>query len=130
MADLNIKAADLDINFSRKEFSRDVNLLTGEDAVKRALKSLLLLKSNEKPFHPEINPGIADLLFENATPIVVMETKNRIQSAIQRYEPRVTGTQVDLFFSPDRNQVTIKILYTIRNIKKVFTTTVALERTR
>ena len=130
MADLNIKAADLDINFARKEFSRDVNLLTGEDAVRRALKSLMFLKTNEKPFHPEINPGIADLLFENATPVVVMEAKNRIQAAIFRYEPRVSGTQIDVFFSPDRNQVNIKILYTIRNIKKVFTTTVTLERTR
>ena len=79
MAEMNSYAADLDLNFSRNAFSGDVNLLSGEAAIRRAIKSLLLLKPNEKPFHPEINPGISELLFENATPVVIMEATNRIK---------------------------------------------------
>ena len=129
MAEMNSYAADLDLNFSRNAFSGDVNLLSGEAAIRRAIKSLLLLKPNEKPFHPEINPGISELLFENATPVVIMEATNRIKEAIIRYEPRISSSKVDIYYD-DANTVSIKILYTIRNIKKVYTTTVALERIR
>lgn len=130
MAEFKSYAADLDINFARNAFSDDVNLLEGEAAIRRAVKSLILLKSNEKPFHPEINAGITELLFENASPVIQMEAKNRIQSAIARYEPRISGSQVDIYFDNDSGTFAVKILYTIRNIKKVFTTTVALERIR
>jgi phage baseplate assembly protein W len=129
MAEFNSFAADLDPNFTRKEFSGDVNLLEGEAAIRRAVKSLLLLKSNEKPFHPEINPGISELLFENASPVVVMEVTNRIKQAILRYEPRISGTKVNVYFDSN-NTLSIKVLYTIRNDKKVYTTTVAVQRIR
>lgn len=129
MAQFDSFAADLDLNFTRNAFSGDVNLLEGEMAIRRAIKSLLLLKSNEKPFHPEINAGISEMLFENATPVIVMEVSSRIKQAIERYEPRISGSKVDVFFDGD-NTVTIKVLYSIRNVKKVYTTTVALQRIR
>lgn len=129
MAQFDSFAADLDPNFTRNAFSGDVNLLEGEMAIRRAIKSLLLLKSNEKPFHPEINAGISEMLFENATPVIVMEVSSRIKQAIERYEPRISGSKVDVFFDGD-NTVTIKVLYSIRNVKKVYTTTVALQRIR
>jgi phage baseplate assembly protein W len=129
MAELNSYAADLDLNFSRNAFSGDVNLLSGESAIRRAIKSLLFLKPNEKPFHPEINAGISQLLFENATPVVIMEATNRIKDAITRYEPRIASSNVDIYFD-ENNTLLVKILYTIRNVKKVYTTTVALERIR
>lgn len=129
MATLNSFAADLDINFSRNAFSGDVNLLEGEAAIRRAVKSLLLLRPNEKPFHPEINAGITELLFENATPVIVMELSNRIKQAIERYEPRISGSKVDVYYDQN-NTVSVKVLYTIRNIQKVYSTTIALQRIR
>lgn len=130
MATPNTFAADLDINFDRNVFTNDVNLLEGEAAIRRAVKSLILLKPNEKPFHPEIDSGISGLLFENVDPIVVMEIKNRIKIAIKRFEPRVDGLDVDVKFDYDNNSMVVKVLYTIRNIQKVFTTNVVLERIR
>ena len=130
MAYPNTFAADLDINFERNVFSNDVNLLEGEAAIKRAVKSLILLKPNEKPFHPEIDSGVSGLLFENASPIVIMELKSRIKTAITRYEPRIDSVLIDVKFDYDTNSMVVKINYTIRNIKKVFTTSVVLERTR
>lgn len=129
MAKFDSFAADLDINFSRNEFSGDVNLLEGELAIRRAIKSLLLLKSNEKPFHPEINAGISEMLFENATPIVVMEISNRIKEAILKYEPRISGSNIDVY-QDENNTIAVKVLYTIRNVKKLYTTTVTLQRIR
>ena len=123
-------AADLDINFSKKGFSNDVNLLEGDAAIRRAVKSLLLLNSNEKPFHPEVSGGISELLFENASPVIIMEVSNRIKRAINLYEPRVSATKVDVYFEDDTGALLVKVLYTIRNSKKIYTTTVSLERIR
>lgn len=129
MAKFDSFAADLDINFSRNEFSGDVNLVEGEAAIRRAVKSLILFRAGDKPFHPEINAGISEMLFENATPVVVMEVTNRIKQAIIRYEPRVSGVQVDVYFD-ENNTLSVKVLYTIQNIKKVYSTTVAVQRIR
>jgi len=130
MAKFNDNSADLDLNFERNIFTGDVNLKTGEEAIRRALKSLVLLKANEKPFHPEINAGISDLLFENATPILMEEINRRIKQTIFRFEPRITGLKVDMVHNIDKNEVSVKILYTIRSIQQVFTTSLALQRTR
>ena len=54
MAQFNGNAGDLDINFERNIFTGDVTLKTGDEAIRRAIKSLILLKPSEKPFHPEI----------------------------------------------------------------------------
>jgi phage baseplate assembly protein W len=130
MAAFNENSADLDINFERNLFTNDVSLKVGEEAIRRALKNLVFLKANEKPFHPEINAGVVDLLFENADPIIIEEIKRRIRQVIQKYEPRVTKTAIDMQYNLDRNIVTVKILYTIRNVPTVFTADLTLQRTR
>ena len=130
MPKFNENFADLDLNFERNIFTGDVNRKTGEEAIRRALKSLVLLKANEKPFHPEINAGISDLLFENATPILMEEIKRRIKQTILQFEPRISGLKIDMEHNIDKNEVSVKILYTIRNIQQVFSTSLALQRTR
>ena len=130
MSQFNGNAADLDINFERNIFTNDVTVKTGEDAVRRALKNLILLKSNEKPFHPEINSGIVDLLFENASPLHVEEIKRRIKETVVRYEPRVDRVKIDMEYDIDRNTVSVKVLYTVRNASRVFTADLTLQRTR
>jgi len=107
MSQFNGNSADLDINFERNLFTNDVTLKTGEAAVRRALKNLILLKSNEKPFHPEINSGVTDLLFENANPILMEEIKRRIRQTIVRFEPRVSQVKIDMEYNLDRNYVTV-----------------------
>lgn len=130
MSQFNGNAADLDINFERNIFSGDVTVKTGEAAIRQAVKNLVLLHAYEKPFHPEINAGIVDLLFENADPIAMEEAKRRIRQVIVKYEPRISDLKIDMEYNIDRNQVAVKILYTIRNVAKVFSTSLTLQRTR
>lgn len=130
MSQFNGNSADLDLNFERNIFTGDVTVKTGEAAVRQALKNLVLLKAYEKPFHPEINAGITDLLFENADPIAMEEVKRRIRQVITRFEPRLDNLKIDMEYNIDRNQVAVKILYTVRNVRQVFTTTLTLQRTR
>lgn len=130
MSQFNGNAADLDMNFTRNLFTNDINVLEGEAAIRRALKNLVLMKSGDKPFHPEINTGITELLFENVDTLIIEELKTRIRNAIYRYEPRVSAARVDVQYNIDRNAFQVKVLYTIRNVQKTFNTTFVLERTR
>ena len=70
---------DLDLFFSKKQGSDDVNKVTDIEAVKRSVRNLVLTNFYEKPFHPEIGSGVRDMLFENMSPITasVLTKKSR-----------------------------------------------------
>jgi len=130
MAKVENTSSDLDINFDRNPLSGDVAMRRDEEAIKRALKNLILLKRNEKPFHPEIYSGIQDMLFELVDPLTVIEVKKRISDTIRNYEPRVNTAVVDVADVIDRNEIRITIRFTIKNVQRVFSTTVAVTRLR
>lgn len=130
MANITNTSIDLDINFDRNPLSGDVALRKDEEAIKRSLRNLLLFRKGEKPFHPEINSGIQDMLFELTDPVTVAEMRNRIGNIIKAYEPRITSAAIDVVDVIDKNEVRITIRFTIRNIQRVFSTTVALKRLR
>jgi phage baseplate assembly protein W len=110
--------------------SGDVALRKDEEAIKRSLRNLLLFRRGEKPFHPEINSGIQDMLFELTDPVTVAEMRNRIGNMIKAYEPRVTSAAINVVDVIDKNEVRITIQFTIRHVQRVFSTTVALKRLR
>jgi len=130
MAKIPNTSIDLDINFDRNPLSGDVALRKDEEAIKRSIRNLILLRGNEKPFHPEINSGIQDMLFELIDPITVVEAKKRISDMIRNYEPRVASAVVDVADVIDRNEIRISIRFTIKNVQRVFSTTIALARLR
>ena len=45
---------DLDLFFSRKNGTNDIEKITDIEAVKRSVRNLVLTNFYEKPFHPEI----------------------------------------------------------------------------
>lgn len=130
MANITNTSIDLDINFDKNPLSGDVALRKDEEAIKRSLRNLLLFRRGEKPFHPEINSGIQDMLFELTDPVTVAEMRNRIGNMIKAYEPRVTSAAIDVVDVIDKNEVRITIRFTIRNVQRLFSTTVALKRLR
>ena len=121
---------DLDLNFQPNPVTKDVAVKEDEEAVKRSLRNLILLKRYEKPFHPEISSGIQDLLFENYDPVTYAVMRSQITDMIRRYEPRVENLEVVFDAAPDQNAITISILFTIINRQEVFQTNIFLERTR
>lgn len=122
--------SDLDLNFQRNPITKDVAMKLNEEAVKRSLKNLILLKRYEKPFHPEISSGVQDLLFENFDPITFSVMKSHIEDMIRRYEPRVENLRVTIDSNPDQNSANVNIVFTIMNRPQIMETNIYLERTR
>lgn len=124
------KFLDIDINFDKNPVTKDVAVRKDEEAVKRALRNLVLYGRNDKPFHPEISAGIVDLLFANPDPLTMRDIKNKLQYIIEKYEPRVKTANINVVHVIDSGTLRITIEFTIANSNRLLTTTVNLERLR
>jgi len=106
---------DLDLFFSKKANTKDINKVTDVQAVKRSIRNLVLLNYYEKPFHPEIAGGVRDMLFENMTPITSVIISKKIQDVIENYEPRAQLIGVKSTPNLDRNEYEVTIEFYVRN---------------
>jgi len=122
--------SDLDMDLTIDPLTKDVSAITGENTVKQALKNLLQFKKYDKPFHPEIDSGITDLLFENANSMIMFQMKRKITEMIRSYESRIRGLQVDIVDLSDENSYQIDVQFQIQNSVQTYRATVIVERIR
>lgn len=122
--------SDLDMDLTMNPLTKDVSSITGENTVKQALKNLLRFRKYDKPFHPEVDAGVMDLLFEPANPIVIFQIKRKIVETINSYESRVRGLQVDIVDLSEENAYRIDVQFQIQNSVETYRTTVIVERIR
>lgn len=121
---------DLDMNFIAKDTDGDVYKRVDQNAIKTALKNLVLTVNGERPFHPEIGSPIRNLLFENYSPMMVLTIKRAIEDMISNFEPRATVLDVIVDSNEDENEVQIGIIYAITNTEITDAVTITLDRTR
>ena len=72
-----------------------------DEAIKQALKNLILTNLFERPFRPLFGSDITKTLFENYDPITESNLETFILTAIQNYEPRVIVSDINIFADPD-----------------------------
>ena len=111
---------DFSLTFEKNAVTNDILSLKNEAAIKESVKNILLYNFYEKPFDPFFGGNIIGLLFENSTPTMVLEVKNRIEQSIEIHEPRVTAVSVVVQFEEDRNELNCKIQYLILGISPKF----------
>ena len=122
---------DLDLFFGRKPISKDINIITDVENIKRAVKNLVLTNVYEKPFHPEIASGVRDMLFENMTPLTSIVLTKKVEDVIENFEPRVRLMSVSARPNLDRNEYEMTIEFFIKNFPTtLITVDVFLERLR
>lgn len=120
---------DIDLNFNINPLTGDLNRKKDSEAVKQALRTLLLLGLFEKPFNSDLNANIRGFLFENYLINADKELENTIRRIITKYEPRVTLRKVLASATPDQNAIDITIEYYFTGNKEE-TLNFSLERTR
>jgi len=121
---------DIDLSFKVNPFTKDIYLKTDEDAVKTALKHLILTKNFERPFHPEIGTQVQSLMFENFSPAVKIALERTIQETIELFEPRVRLIDISVSEARMSNDLVINIVFTLRNTETPITLTTLLSRVR
>lgn len=105
--------SDLDLSFVKHPKLSDITPLRDIDAVKQAVKNLVLTNFYERPFHPEIGGNVSAKLFEPADRFTALEIRDEIKQVLKKYEPRVNGVKVQVFDESDANRYVVNIIFNI-----------------
>ena len=122
--------SDLNLNFIKNGNTNDINPLRDIDAVKQAVKNLVLTNLFERPFHPEIGGNVTSKLFEPADIFKAIEIRDEIREVLKIFEPRVTGVRVQVFDNSDANAYVVNIGFTVINLQLETEVSFNLQRLR
>jgi phage baseplate assembly protein W len=108
---------DLDLLFKAHPITGDVTTRSDIEAVKRAVKNIILTNNYERPFKPGFGGSIRDLLFELNTARKIRKVEKRIVDMLETFEPRISNIQVRVG-DTDTNAVNMQVFYTIKNTER------------
>jgi phage baseplate assembly protein W len=126
----NIIYSDIATNLDVHPIKEDLVLLYNENAVKRAIRNLLLTDPYERFFNPGIGAGIRQSLFENISQDTEFILKERIRETIINYEPRANLYSVTVKALPDENSYSATIVFSVVNNTTPVTLDLVLRRVR
>tara|TARA_R100001224_G_scaffold112104_1_gene93752 strand:+ start:1147 stop:1566 length:420 start_codon:yes stop_codon:yes gene_type:complete len=119
---------DLSVGFTRNANTKDVAIVKNDNAIKQAVKNLILTVPGEKPFQPEIGSRISELLFEPLDPFTSDSIKQEVINTISQYEPRVRIVNVFVKANFDKNSFDVELRYQIVGLPPVESIEFVLQR--
>jgi phage baseplate assembly protein W len=108
----------------------DVVRLTEMDAVKRAIKNLIMTEKYERLLDPRFGAGINALLFEPMSPMITMTLRQIIEENIRTYEPRADIKTIDVVPDEPNQTYYIDIVFSLRNTNQTGTVQFFIDRIR
>ena len=122
--------SDINVTLTPHPVTGKVGVLRNENAVKRALRNLILTNQFERPYEPLFGGNILALLFENSDPFIEYRVKKQIETAISNFEQRVKVQEVQVDSNPDSNDLEINIIFFVENQPDPVELNITLERVR
>lgn len=123
--------SDVNVTFTPHPVTGKLPVLKNAEAVKRAVRNLILTNYYERPYEPTFGGNIRALLFENADdPLLANLIENQIENAIASYEPRAKVLGIDVRVLPDQNGIAIKITFQVVNQRFPVELDVEIQRVR
>lgn len=116
MASISKKFVDLNPKFEKNPLTGDLPVLKNENAIRQAVKNIVMTQRGERPFRPFFGSTVGSVLFENLDLYNVDEISIAIEDALKAYEPRVQMQNVTVINDIDSNSVEVVIDYTITGI--------------
>lgn len=121
---------DIDASFTPNPVTGDLAVRTDDQAIKFAIRSLIMTNYYERPFHSNIGSPVNALMFDNMGPNFKSILKQSITDTINNFEPRVDVLEVKIDDSPDNNRVYVTIIFKIKNTERPIEVGLTLTRTR
>ena len=122
--------ADIPIEFISHPQTKDIRPITDIQAVRQAVKILVLTGTTDRPFRPDLGGNVAAYLFENATQITALAIRDEIIRILDRNEPRISNTDVHVDLDHDNNQLLVTITFQIRGTQNNTEVSFYLDRIR
>ena len=121
---------DLDLSLKIHPIRKDIIPLKDDAAIKNAIKNLLITNFYERPFADDLGANLRGLLFEPAGLLTNIELRSNIRDVIQKYEPRVSVTSIDITDNVPRNEYLIEVFFNIKGINVEQVVEIPLRRLR
>ena len=118
---------DLAIGMARNANTKDVAVVKNDNAIKQAVRNLIMTTPGEKPFQPLVGSNISQLLFEPLDDFTEDAIRQEIINTINRFEPRVRLETVEVIGNFSRN-FDVSVEYRIVGIPIVETIEFVLQR--
>lgn len=121
---------DLNLKLTLHPIRKDIIPLKDDEAIKNAVKNLILTNFFERPFQPQIGANLRGLLFEPADAITKYELSDSIKQVLIDYEPRIRVNRVGIEDQSDRNAYRITVHFQIIEMDLNTEVQVVLQRLR
>jgi len=139
----NREYRDFNLSFLSHPTTKDIQVLSGPEAVKRSIKNLVLTNFYERPFQPKLASGVTNRLFEPVNTLTSQQIRQDILDVVKYYEPRAKFVEVfvtensnaaDSYVyvrgTPDLTQYRVDITFQIINLITPVELSLFLKRTR
>jgi len=121
---------DFNITFAGHPVTGALATLKNNEAVTRAVRSLILTNRYERRYQPNVGGNVVRHLFENFSPFTIHSLKKSIETTLSNYEPRVSLIDIRTNVVEDNNRLDITIIYRIVNQAQPVESTIIIERVR
>lgn len=122
--------SDLDLSLTLHPDFHDIIPLEDIDAVKNAVKNLVLTCFYERPFQPFTAGNLKGFLFEPADRFTLIAMKDAIRNVLRKYEPRVDEVTIQIQDNADENRYDITLGFRVVAINQQTNVTIQLQRVR
>ena len=110
---------DFSLFFTLNPVTSDVTTITDVQDIKRSVRNLVMTNKWDRPFHPEIDSGVRDNLFEPFSPVTASNIKDKIKNVLENYEPRVKVLSINVNdpsgYNQDNNKLNIQVNFALIN---------------
>jgi phage baseplate assembly protein W len=121
---------DLDLALKIHPIRKDLNILKDDNAIKNAVRNLLISNAFERPFQPQLGANLRGLLFEPADAITKIAIKENVSNVIKDYEPRVKLLSVAIKDLSDQNAYRLTVKFLIKEYDTNESVEILLRRLR
>jgi phage baseplate assembly protein W len=108
----------------------DLGRLTQIEAVKNAVRNLLLTNRGERLMNPDKGASLSQFLFEHVSPITATSIRDQIENTLESWEPRIKINEVLVTPMATEDGYDISLLFNIINIPDQVSLQLFLTRTR
>jgi len=122
--------SDLNLSFTKNPATKDVAKIFDVQAIKRAVKNIILTNKYERPFNSDFGCNLRGFLFENITDPLLVIIKDRVAMAIEKYEPRVSVEDVVVQNDEENNGLNIMVSFLINSTEAPVSVSTFLQRVR
>jgi phage baseplate assembly protein W len=117
-------------NFNMHPHNKTLARHTNDNAVKRAIRNLVMTSPGERRFQPDFGCNLRRFLFENISDYVSGLIKDAIKESIEKFEPRVRVLDIIVIGNETTNSYEVTIIFEVINNVNPMSISLTLYRVR